>query len=112
LRRRIGWKYGDLRDDVAKTDPALKLYRELTDKDKEPNRTVARVMPAKLADVGYELVRQLPGSAILTEPLPVDVCAKLARHEHDRWPRTSTCVNIVTWLASTNWARMKSNSTL
>ncbi len=87
LRRRIGWKYGDTRDDVAKTDPALKWYLELTDKDKEPNRTAARVMPAKLADVGYELVRQLPGSVIVTEPLPEDVCAKLARHEHDRWLR-------------------------
>jgi hypothetical protein len=78
---------GEKRDDAAKTEPALKRYRDLDEKHKEPNRTAARVMAAKLDDVGYELVRQLPSKEISADSLPPGVCEKLARHEHDRWLR-------------------------
>ena len=68
-------------------DLAMKSYRELEPSDQERNLAVARVMPAKLGEVGYQLVCQPPRASVTQTVIPKDKCGRLARLEHDRWLR-------------------------
>ncbi|NLX96915.1 MAG: hypothetical protein GXY83_12130 [Rhodopirellula sp.] len=86
-RQRHGWSFGDRRDDVAKTDPSLRPYQELSDSEKDLNRAVARVMPAKLHEIGYRLARHAPLNDVAAQAIPDADRQRLARQEHDRWLR-------------------------
>ena len=84
-RERDGWTYAPVRDNALKQHPQLVPYAQLPGDWKERNRNTARVIPAKLAEMGYEIVRVgAPGAgAVLTK----DEQLAMARLEHDRWLR-------------------------
>jgi voltage-gated potassium channel Kch len=54
-REAAGWSYGPERDNVAKRNPLLVAWPELSDADKQQNREGIRAMPAMLARAGFEL---------------------------------------------------------
>ncbi|HTW91427.1 MAG TPA: RyR domain-containing protein, partial [bacterium] len=85
-------------DDEKKTNHLLKPYADLTEDEKEANRTTARVLPAKLLDVGLELTRKSAKKHLrLFTPRELK---KLARLEHDRWLREKL-VSGFTWAKDT-----------
>jgi hypothetical protein len=89
VRARQGWIYGDPRDDVKKKHPLMLPYRELQESDKEANRTPARVVRAKLAEIGYAIERAGAGDDGVSgeTSLSPDHRKKLVMIEHDIWLR-------------------------
>lgn len=57
-RRSSGWTYAEARNDVLKLNPMLKDWNDLTEKDRESNRELARWVPTVLARVNCGLVRE------------------------------------------------------
>jgi voltage-gated potassium channel Kch len=53
-----GWTYGEVRDDVAKHNPLLVSWDELSDAAKEPARESARDLPHVLARAGFEIIKR------------------------------------------------------
>lgn len=53
-----GWIYGEKRDDIAKTHPDLVPYSDLTDGEKEYDRTMAVNVIKLMYKLGYDLVRR------------------------------------------------------
>jgi uncharacterized membrane protein len=56
-RAQAGWTYAPTRDNVAKHNPLLVAWSDLTDDARRFNVDAARAMPAMLARAGYEPVR-------------------------------------------------------
>lgn len=56
-RRRDGWRWGERRDDAARTNPLLVPWDELSEADRERNRQAVRELPATLARAGFDIVR-------------------------------------------------------
>ena len=59
-RRRAGWKYGPVKDEKKKVNPALVPYKDLSDPVKESNRTAIRRIPVWLAKAGFDIRRESP----------------------------------------------------
>jgi hypothetical protein len=57
-RRSAGWKYAEMRDDVLKTNPILKDWRELSDADRDWNRELARRIPEALEREHLGLIKE------------------------------------------------------
>ena len=60
LREDQGWTYGPIRDDTKKIHDRLVNYDELSEAHKEANRSTARLVIAKLHQVGYAIRRRAP----------------------------------------------------
>ena len=60
MARRLseGWKYGERRDDAAKTHPCLMPYDQLPDSEKEYDRATAAETMRMIQELGYEIVRR------------------------------------------------------
>jgi hypothetical protein len=74
----------------TKLDPANerhKNYDKLGEKLKEDSRKTARLTQAKLAQVGYEIVRQGTTSGPPVDRFPDEERTKLMGYEHDIWMR-------------------------
>jgi hypothetical protein len=68
--------------------PTLVDYRDLSEHDKEQNRDAARLVPRKLAVLGYVLREESPADAPIVVLDPGDPRVEfLARREHERWLR-------------------------
>ncbi|MFW6162433.1 MAG: RyR domain-containing protein, partial [Planctomycetota bacterium] len=57
-RRRIGWRYGAVRDDEARRHPDLLPWNELSEEAQEKDRVLVRDLPAFLAKVGFAVERR------------------------------------------------------
>lgn len=79
-----GWRYGPERSDEKKTHPLLVEYGKLAEADKERNRESARVVSAKLDEVGCRIA---PADAEGQKANVPDVCGSLMKIEHDIWLR-------------------------
>lgn len=55
-----GWTYGETRDDEKKTNPCLVPYSELTDSEKEYDRTTAIQTLKLIVALGYEIKKREP----------------------------------------------------
>jgi hypothetical protein len=55
LRRADGWRYGPRRDDARKEHPGLVPYDELSESEKEYDRTTAREVLRALLALGYRI---------------------------------------------------------
>jgi len=83
-KKRHGYTWGPERTD--KTHPLMVPYAELDEEGKEGNRVSARVVPAKLAEVGCRIVpANAPGTAITS--FPAATRRRLVEIEHDIWLR-------------------------
>ena len=56
-RLRNGWKLGPQRSDDRREHPSLKPYDELSEEDKELDRTTVRTSILALLELGYDVVR-------------------------------------------------------
>jgi hypothetical protein len=52
-----GWRYGEVRDDEAKTHPCLVPYGELPEAEKEYDRRTAEETLAAIVTLGFRIVR-------------------------------------------------------
>lgn len=50
-----GWRYGEKRDDVAKTHPCLVPYSQLPDSEKEYDRNTAMSTLKLIVKLGYKI---------------------------------------------------------
>ena len=50
-----GWAYGELRDDIKKTNPTLVPYDELPESEKEYDRNTALETLKLIVKLGYEI---------------------------------------------------------
>ena len=57
-RQAAGWTWAPTRDNVAKHNPLLVAWNELSDDARRLNADAARALPAMLARAGYEPVRK------------------------------------------------------
>jgi hypothetical protein len=89
LRKSQGWKYGRVRHDPKKLHDRLVDYDRLSEPQKEDNRGPARLVSAKLHEVGYAISPRTPdGPASNPTPtFPVKARDRLLRIEHDIWMR-------------------------
>lgn len=55
LRIKEGWKWGEQRDDTAKTHPDLIPYEELSDSEKQYDRNTAIETLKAIITLGYEI---------------------------------------------------------
>lgn len=87
-REKQGWSWDAARDDARKTHPRLVSYSDLTEDDRETNRTPARITIAKLGQVGYRIVPldSDPASGAAAG-LSVEERSRLIEIEHDVWLR-------------------------
>lgn len=53
-----GWTYGETRDDEKKTNPCLVPYSELSDSEKEYDRTTALQTLKAIVALGYEIKKR------------------------------------------------------
>jgi len=58
LREADGWRYGERRDDTARTNPLLVAWDDLDEETRDSNRATIRAIPALLARAGLELEAQ------------------------------------------------------
>ncbi len=81
--RAKGYVYGSETREEEKTHSSLRPYAELTEEEKEQNRSFIRDIPNKLALAGYTL---LPGDSrdAPCQFAKADI-EKLAKAEHERW---------------------------
>jgi len=56
-RRASNWRYGRVRNDLARTSPSMVPWAELTEEDKAKDREFVLALPDLLADVGLRIVR-------------------------------------------------------
>lgn len=56
-REAAGWRWADVRDDAARTNPLLVEWSQLGAEAKAYNRDAARALPALLARAGFEIAR-------------------------------------------------------
>jgi TrkA-N domain/RyR domain len=56
-RRLAGWRWGERRDDAARTNPLLVPWEEMAEADRERDRQAVRELPAMLARAGFDIVR-------------------------------------------------------
>ncbi|HZY75917.1 MAG TPA: RyR domain-containing protein, partial [Jatrophihabitantaceae bacterium] len=61
--RRRGWKFGDVRDELAKTHPAMVDWDDLPPHEREKDREAVRQIPGILADAGLSVIRVGPPAA-------------------------------------------------
>lgn len=54
-RIREGWTYGEMRDDVAKTNPCLVPYDQLPDSEREYDRNTAMETLKLIIRLGYRI---------------------------------------------------------
>lgn len=87
-RESKGWTYGSPRDDERLIHPLLVPYAQLLEKDKEANRLSARVVEAKLLEVGFaiEHVGASERLAVSADEF-MEAAEELAEIEHDIWLR-------------------------
>ncbi|MBL8830506.1 MAG: AAA family ATPase [Planctomycetaceae bacterium] len=84
-RETDGWTWGPDRNEQLKHHPMLIDYEKLPEDWKQRNRVTARVIPAKLAEISYEIVRlEAPG---VGDTMTAGEHSEMARLEHDRWLR-------------------------
>jgi hypothetical protein len=62
-RARNGWRYGETRDDVAKTHPDMVPWEQLGEASREIDRDQVDNLPRQLARAGYEIYRPAPDGA-------------------------------------------------
>lgn len=60
MRGRIaqGWRYGKVRDEEFKTTPCIVPYEELTEQEKEYDRTTARATIKCIIDNGFDILKR------------------------------------------------------
>ena len=56
-RIKDGWTYGEARDDVKKQHPCLIPYEELSDSEKEYDRTTSMETLKLITKLGYKIVK-------------------------------------------------------
>jgi hypothetical protein len=79
----LGYEYGEITDDEAKTHSSLVPYVDLPEDEKDKNRDLVRDIPMKLAGTGYIMIParsdepafEFPGAHLET----------LSEMEHERW---------------------------
>ena len=54
-REAAGWRWGDARDDAAKTNPLLRDWSEIPEAAREQNRRSTAALPEMLARAGFEI---------------------------------------------------------
>ncbi len=84
-RKAAGWTWAAERCDKKKQHPRLKPYSDLDENGKEDNRKSARVVPAKLYEIGYGIERASAGNK--SRELTPKRRMSLMRIEHDIWLR-------------------------
>ena len=57
-RIRDGWTYGEVRDDAKKEHPCLVPYSELSDSEKEYDRSTSLQTLKLIMKLGYKIVKQ------------------------------------------------------
>jgi len=57
-RIRDGWTYGEVRDDAKKEHPCLVPYSELSDSEKEYDRSTSLQTLKLITKLGYKIVKQ------------------------------------------------------
>lgn len=62
-RKSEGWKFGELKDDIKKTNPNLVPFSELREEVKEYNRNEVKKIPDILADAGFRIVKNAESEA-------------------------------------------------
>lgn len=80
-----GYRYGTVRDNNKKTHPLLLPYQELSEFDKEKNRSVIRSMAEKLKNIGFVMLPARSNEQPFN--FPGGDLEKLAKMEHDRYIR-------------------------
>jgi len=91
-KEKDGYVHGKERNDDeskgTKTHPLMKDYYELSESDKENNRTTARKTTAKLHEIGYKIrrINESEGKDIVKK-FPEDKFNQLIKIEHDIWLR-------------------------
>jgi len=88
-REARGWRRGERRSDTGQLHPLLADFHELPEAAREQNRHAARVMLAKLDEIGYRAVALPPARRSAERPpeLPPGGRARLVAIEHARWLR-------------------------
>jgi len=87
-RESKGWRYGSPRDDERLIHPLLVPYVQLSENDKEANRLSARVVEAKLLEVGFAIEHAGASErpAVSADEF-TEAAEALAEIEHDIWLR-------------------------
>ena len=57
-RMKDGWKYGDVRDDEKKQHPCLVPYEELSESEKEYDRSTSMQALKLIVKLGYKIVKE------------------------------------------------------
>lgn len=77
---RWGWKYGEVKDPIARTHPCMRPYDELSPDQQAKDRLAIRivftfVMPEVAEEIAHESLRDIPGADenVIREDLP-EVC--------------------------------------
>lgn len=78
-----GYRFGETSDDQLKTNPLLKPYAQLSEEEKEHNRTPVRDIPTKLARISYTMIPARSNEPPFQFPGPH--LERLAEMEHNRW---------------------------
>jgi hypothetical protein len=86
-KEKDGWSYGDPRDDKKMKRPDMRPYAELNEEGKERNRAPARLVQAKLRDIGYNIERIGGGGDKGVADFTEKEKTRLMRIEHDIWLR-------------------------
>ncbi|KAG7245892.1 hypothetical protein CRUP_030439, partial [Coryphaenoides rupestris] len=60
----LGWKYGECVDEKAKTHPQLRMYKGLTEKEKEIYRWPIRESLRSMLAMGWNVDRTKDGESI------------------------------------------------
>jgi hypothetical protein len=88
-REARGWQRGERRSDTGLLHPLIVDFHELPEAAREQNRHSARVMLAKLGEIGYRVVALPPARRSAERPIEVQPGerARLVEIEHARWLR-------------------------
>ena len=88
-REARGWRRGERRSDQGQLHPLIADFHDLPEAAREQNRHTARVMLAKLGEIGYRAVALPPARRSAERPtaLPEGERARLVAIEHAHWLR-------------------------
>ena len=57
-RIKEGWRYGEVKDSIAKTTPDVRPYRELPESEKQYDRNTAFETLRLIVKLGYKIVKE------------------------------------------------------
>jgi hypothetical protein len=82
IKKKQSWMPAEIRDDGKRRHNLLVEYEALPEHEKESNRSTVRMIPAKLASVGYAIA---PAGTARSRQLTAEDIERLAKNEHEIW---------------------------